>query len=1119
MKTFIFLLCTSVFSFTSVNSFSQEKVKIDADKVMTVDQVFLLIQGQTKFRFLYPQDLFLGAPKVHLKKGIVKISKLLKESLSGSNVYYQLTDKNTIVIKKYDANQANNSLQDIPISGIVTDKDGEPLPGASILEKGTLNGVQSDFDGKFKLEVSNQNAILVVSYIGYKTQEVSVANKRNLTIKLLEDTASLDEIVVVGYGTQKRESVTGSVATVKSDQLVKVPAANTTAVLAGRLPGLIVNQTSGRPGSDTANINIRGFSEGALLIVDGFQRNFTQLDPNEIETITILKDAAAAVYGVRGGGGVILVTTKRGKIGKPVISYNNTYSLTSNTNYPELANYQEYKALVQNSRTGPGDYYFPDGNVQPLAGFITPERLEALENGTDPGTNWWDVVTRKATPLQQHNLNIRGGSKEVRYFASLGFLDQGTIWRSGDFGYKRYNSSINLDANINDNLSADLTVGWRRENRESQNSATPGDFFSALYAHPAFPSSLPDGRIPNVSIQNPYSPQAATIKDLSGFRTNLLEVLNANIGLKYKIPNIEGLEVEGKMAILKSHRRIKNVAKAYDVWYYDGTDFTSRSDRLNNALQDRYDEFERLTSQISLRYNKQLGDHNLGALVLFERQQEFSEFFNSSNADLLSAASPYLNNANPSDFAGGGSASELGRNGLVGRLNYGFKGKYLIEGVFRIDKSSLFPKASRTGYFPAVSLGWVASKESFLENSNTISNLKLRASYSRLGNDIGAGYDYIEGFNITGGYQIAGNFQQGIRTLAFPNPLLTWQESDLYNVGLELGLFNNKLNFETDVFYRKRFNILSQDLDNQVLPQNVGVDPPARNLNIRDNRGFETRISYRNTFKELKLNVSANASWAREKFVRQISQQEFDDPDRTRIAKRDGEWVNRTFGYVFDGFFKDQQEIDSYNGVIDFDGGDPDMNSNVIPGDIRVKDINGDGLIDDRDRVVIGRGGTPEIIFGLNTQLEWKGFDFTMFWQGAANFEQSITLDERSTITTTGGPRTPFKYLVGRVWTPETSDTASFPVDNQSALNYADANIDIYRIDSKYVRLKNLVIGYSLPKDAIKSLGATNLRLYLSGTNLLTFDKLGFYPFDPESGDRTSYPVQKVYTLGFNVSF
>ncbi len=1137
MRVSIFLFCTTFFALSPNSVISENsKLKITENKLLSVHEVFHLVMAQTDYEILYEDDIFKDLPKVEIKKGTITTNKLLKRSLPEE--YDIIVTNNKILIKEKES-VVDKKIQQLQVSGIITDKSGQPLPGANIIEKGTSNGVQTDFDGNFSLVVTNENAILVISYLGFKTQEVSVNGQSNIQISLEDSTAALDEVVVVGYGTQKKANITGSVATISTKDITVVPTSNVTGTLAGRLPGLIVDQNTGRPGSDIAGLFIRGFGannnnntdlippqqeERPLYIVDGFIRNFVQLDPNEIESITILKDASAAVYGVRAAAGVVLVTTKRGKIGKPEITLNSNYTMNTNTTFPEYANYLQYKKIWELRDDG-GD---AAADVNPASGFITTERFNALESGANPGTDWWRSVTKNITPMYNHSLSVSGGSEKAKYFVNLGFLDQGTIWKTNDEAYKRFNATINLDAKISKNLKATVNFGWRREERESING-NQGDFFSIGFAHPAMPIDIPGGLNPIVNPSNGWSPVVTTNRELGGYEDRTDDIFNGGFGLDFEVPGIKGLTFGFKAGILEEFRDIEELNKPITLFAQGDNGLLEQVVSEFTTLRNFNFRNSQFTTQLSANYNVQLGKHDIGALLLRETFEQNNKNFGVTG-NIVTENLLLITTADPTALTLAAGGSEYGRVGLVGRLNYNYDQKYLLEFSFRNDQSSYFPEATRTGFFPGLSVGWIASNEGFFENVNFINRLKFRASAARLGNDEANVYDYIEGFNIIpiatnpngslqpstngnaiyNGYVFDGDYQLALRSLGTANPAITWQQADLFNAGVEMSFLKNKLSFEFEVFYRERFDLLALDNTNINIPTTAGSDEPLRNIESMNNRGFESILSYRDQIGELNFNIRGNVSWTREKYGDQVEITQ-GDVDLDRISLLSGQWVNREFGYVFDGFFT-QDDID--NLTLDYNG----QNNLLGPGDIKVKDINDDGIIDDRDQVVVAKSNVPEWQFGLSTEFAWKNFDMTMFWQGAAGFHQEMTAEERGLNIPQNGPRTPFAYLADNIWTPENQGVgAEFPVDLIGPTN--NFSLDKYWINSSYVRLKNLAIGYTIPSDVVSKMGASKLRLYVSGTNLLTFDSMGLYPFDPESGGRNVYPNQKAYTLGINLTF
>lgn len=1117
MKLIVLFIALSVWQLSASESYAQNaKISLNL-KNATLKEVIQSIEKQTEFVFFYSNEEIDTNKKVDINKRNSDIAEVLNTILS--NYSYRIENRKILLMPK--AIQQSSSK----IKGVVKDAAGETIIGANVMVKGTSNGTITDMNGDFMLNAS-PNDILVVTYIGYQQQEIPLKGKTFVNIVMQEDAKALDEVVVVGYGTQKKLSVTGAVASVSAEELTKVPTSNVAQNLAGRLPGLIVSQTTGRPGADNPTIKIRGFGsndkngvqkESPLVIVDGVQRDFSQLDPSEIESITVLKDASAAVYGVQASAGVLLVTTKRGKEGKPAFSYSGSLSMTEATQMPQLANIKEWGDALKYS-----SYYVEPSNpalngnmiLADLVGRITPERLASLADGTNPGTNWQDVVTRDFAPVHQHNFNVRGGTETVKYFVSAGFLNQGTIWKSGDFNYERFNFSMNLDTRFSKNLTGAFDIGWRRQTDNQSNADGTGDMDLIEYAHPGYPSSIPGGRLGIVTHENAYSPIVATTADLGGYKKAIVDVLNASGTLNYNIPWVKGLSAKGMMGIYKTHQNTKALKRAYSLYAWDGTNFNNelKGNGGSNDLSERNDQFQRVTTQLSLSYARDFGKHSVSGLVLWETLNEMSTNYTAIGKGLLSPEVPYLFASNTDLRDAGGSASEFGRSGIVGRVNYNFSDKYLVELSMRSDASPYFPKNTRRGFFPGISLGWRLSEEAFMKKVNFFDNLKLRASVSQLGNDMANSFDYIEAFQILGvarGYLFDNKYQTGIATTGTPNFDITWQKVNMYNVGIDATLFNNSLTMELDFFYRYRYDLLAKDDQNTKLPSTVGDNVPYKNIESRDNRGIELTLGYKKHLGDVFFNVTGNVTWTREKYRDNIALQEYSDPDLARINKKTGQWVNRTFGYVFDGFFNNKEEI--ANADIDYSGGNG--NASIKPGDIRLKDLNGDKKIDERDQVIIGRGDMPEITFGANLSVEWKGFDLTAFFQGASHFEKNMNGLQRAV----DKGRVPYKYLVDNAWTPENTGRAMFPVDGQGVTN--KGNIDIFRVDATYLRMKNLVLGYTLPKKLVSKIGVSNLRFSVSATNLFTLDNMGVYPFDPEGSDRTQYPIQRTFSGNINLTF
>jgi len=1101
MRISAFLLFIGILQVFASDSYSQVTRLTLSMSDATINQVLEEIEAQSEFYILFNHQLVDVNRKVNIQVSNKKISNILTGIFKDTDVEYLVMGRQIIlspeeilhenVAKKQWAQDA------VEVTGTVTDEEGNPLPGVNVIIEGTQTGTITNADGGYIIEVDEFNATLIFSFVGYDNQAAEISGRAVINITLAEKIVDLDELIVVGYGTQKQKSLTGAISQINSDELTVAPSNSVTTTLAGRLNGLVAKQSSGGPGA-IPSLSIRGFNtagESALVIVDGIERSFDQLDPNEIESVTILKDASAAIYGARAASGVILVTTKRGKIGKPIITLNSSTSLQSSLGYPGTIDAKTFL-------THPLITAVPS---------ISDTRREGILNGTIPSTSFQDELLRKYSLLNQHNMNIRGGNDIVKFFVSVGYMNQGSGYETGDYPFNRFNTSSNLDIKISENLTASLDMGFRRSTAEVNPYGTyDGAFNMMQLCWPVYPIYNSDGSLSVSYASSQHSGTAMTSEAIAGMDRTKSDVFNGSMALKYKINSIPGMTVEGKMALLSSNDFNKDFFKKYETFVeYDGVIQKAATNNSNGpTLSEQTRRSQRITSLLGVRYDRYFNEHYVSGQLFWETLNDESNYFWASRDKLISAEIPYLFSGGSGNQQNNGNASQDGRSSFIGRVNYSYAEKYYITGTLRADAVPRFPSNSRWGYFPGVELAWRLSDESFLENSKVVDYLKLRLSAATLGNDNTNGaYDYIAGYSIRPSasqwYYTGNTLQPAISTLGIPNLNITWQESAIYNMGIDAH-FLDKGNLFTslDVFYRKRTKLLAAA--NSQIPGTVGASLPLTNINSRDNRGFEATIGYKGG-DEFRYGVTANVSWTREKYIH-YEEPEYTSEDDIRFRQLSGNWVNRTMGYVFDGFFNSQEEIDN----------DPISYSyNPRPGDIRYVDFNGDGVVDGNDRTVVGKGGTPEWMIGMNFSAEWKGFDFTMFWQGAAGFMQNMSNWER--IINPIMNRLPYNYVVDNVWSEDNKENARFP---ERWTSWNRTVTDEYLIDSKYLRLKNLIIGYTIPKSAISKVGIEKLRVYMSGTNLLTIDNMGIYgEFDPENSGFGSYPNNRLFSFGLNLSF
>ncbi len=978
------------------------------------------------------------------------------------------------------------------INGMVSDKNG-PLPGVNIMVKGTSNGTQTDFDGKYSLNNISSTDILVFSFIGFVTQEITMGNQTTMNVILQEDTQSLDEVVVVGYGTQRKSDLTGAVSVVKGDAVNIAPTPNLTQNLSGKLTGVITRQVSGNPAGDNDNeFLIRGQStfgnNSALILVDGIERSIDRIDPNAIESITILKDAAsAAIYGARAANGVVLVTTKRGATGAPSISFNSTFGFQSAANVPEVLNAGQFAEFYNEARANIGD-----------TPAFTDEQVRQYQDGTLPSTNWWDEVIRKSAPIQQYGLTVSGGGQKVRYFTSLGMLDQKGLYETSSF--KRYNVRANIDVDITNRLTFAIDLAGRRE-EISDSSNEP--FGSLLNAQPTSPAYVPDSVEPGGLNYNGVniSPIGEALR--SGYNRTNWAVFQGNLKLDYDIP-IDGLSTTFKYSYDHSFRTDKDFERPYTFYVFDPVNdiYNAFPSLTNITLEERYEQPIRQTTQFFLKYNKDFGKHKIGGLFVFE-QVDFSR--NNIKARREGFISPALDQllAGGSIESSDGGGFEEARQGYIGRFTYSYADRYLFQANVRHDGSNIFPKNGRWGTFPAFSAAWKISEENFLKNVNFIQSLKVRASWGKFGNDRVSAFQYLSAYEFRLGSVIGGAFNPGIRDTGVPNPNITWETATDKNLGVDFSLFSGRLSGEFNVFNKRTEDILLP-LTGKI-PETFGGALPDTNQAITENKGFEVVLTYKDQIgKDFNFTISPNITRAQNEV---IFRAEADDvPDR---IKRTGRPFNQIFGFTDAGLFKTQAEIDNW---ADQDG---QGNASINTGDIKYVDLNNDGIIDGEDISHIGKSVIPEIIFGLNLSANYKNLDFSASFQGATEFNSYAFLGAFGLGSNAIKERVVNAFREGNENAPYPRTYFNDPPNNTRTSTF-------WMIDGSYVKLRNVEIGYTLPKTVLEKLGLSTCRFFVSGNNLLTISKYDFFdPERPSQGDANIlyYPQLSRVNFGFNVNF
>ena len=993
------------------------------------------------------------------------------------------------------------------ITGTVVSTDGDSLALVTVSVKNSNLSVLTDEKGQYSIRVSELRPTLVFSFVGYENQETVVNGSSTIDASLTPTNGNLNSVVVVGYGTQKKANVTGSVATISARELSVVPAANVSTLMYGNLPGLIPVQRSGQPGNDDVSLSIRGFSN-ALVVVDGIVgRDLNRLDPNEIESITVLKDASsAAVYGVSGGNGVIVVTTKKGKLGKPEFNYTMNYGVQTVTRYPRLVNSEEFAILKNEASVNIGG-----------APVYTDEEIEKYRLGTDPNYpnfDYYDYFVRDYTPQRQQNISVRGGSEKIKYFFLLGEIKQESMWEGGNQDYAKYNFRSNVSAQINDDLEIAIDFGARSDNRNNlvQDSYLMASWLQ--YQWPIYNPKTPDGKMAATN----YALSAYLDKDLTGYLQNDRNAFQGTLNINYKIPFVDGLSVRITAARDLLFENQKFWQKQYGLYSYNTATQTSEQTGARDLNQLVLNEWRSSATRLqgSLNYSRTFLDrHNLKALLLYEEMEDRATDFSATRINYVVPidqifAGPDLNKNN------GGGASDNGRQSVVGRLNYDFSGKYLFEYSFRYDGSARFPVDKRWGFFSGVSAGWRISEEKFFrDNVNAINNLKLRASWGQNGRDSTGNFQFLTGYSYpSGSYILGGNVvTNGMEETGLPNPNITWELTRMLNIGLDLSMWNRLLELEADVFHRTRNGLLAQR--NLQLPSTFGANLPFENLNSDDTKGFELVLRHNHQIRKIRYTISANVSFTKSKWDH-FEQREFTSQDDNWRNNVEGRWQNRFFGLKAVGQFQSQEDINT--SPIQ----DARQNSTLRPGDIKYDDLNGDGVIDTYDSQPIGRGETPEINYGLGINVGWKNLSVSMNWQGASNFNVNQT---DNLIAPFNNDMSSYAYFMDRWHRADSKDPNSewIPGKYPSTINNGAPNNRLFSSfwlkDATYLRLRALNISYSIDAAPLKRIGIKSLALSVSGYNLITITGLDYIDPEAPSGRLSYYPQQKTYNAGINLTF
>lgn len=1117
INVFLFVACFQVFAESSY----AQPITLSVKNV-PFQKVLKEIKKQTGFNFICTTEQLELVGKVSLDVRSLPLQQALQECLQKTALTYSIVE-NTIIIKQKmpvdepAAEKKELAPADVVLKGKVTDDSGLPLEGASISVKGTGKGVSADANGDFSITVPETSSmILVVSFVGMENKEINVKGLSTIKVALNRMDVQQQEVIVVGYGSQKKATVTGAVAQVGSKALQSAPAPNTSQLLVGRMPGLIAKTENGLPGADNANLQIRGYGS-ALVIVDGLPTPFNRIDPNDIESVSILKDASAAIYGARAGNGVILVTTKRGKNGAPQISYTSTFTYQMPSAFQKTVNAGDWAELRREAALNYG--------LNP--GEFTEDVVNKYKAGVEANYksyNWRDALFRAGAPMLQQSITVSGGTPNLKYFGSLGVTDQQSVFTSNGYYYKRYNSRLNVDATIAKNLSLRFDMQYRF-GQEQQVGSIEDVMVDFSTAQPRYAPTLPDPTKNAYTGFQGRNPVLRTDDSRKGYNRTSSNFFNGQIGLNYKFPFVEGLRLGADLLISQSADYTKNFNTPAEVYAYDyDTKAYTYMANMGNfiSLRETSARYYQIYPMLKLNYDKEIGNHRISGMAIAEQLQNGGNSLMAYRRDLLSPSVQQLFSGGQDFQENDGTQSKMARVAYIGKLNYDYNGKYLAEFILRADASANFPKNSRWGYFPGISAGWVFSKEKFMDKTASwLYNGKLRMSYGQSGNDGTSQFSYLTGYDIdANGFIIGSTSYKTISTTGLPNPDITWENITNYNVGLDLSFFKGKLTFEANVFYRIRDGILATQ--QRAIPSTFGASLPPVNLNKQSNRGFELMIDYRPKIRDVQLSIMPTFTLTKNRWDYR-DETAYTDPDQIRIYKLTGKSANLSWGYKSDGIFMSQGDIDKLGFNQDGVG-----NSSLKPGDIRYKDLNKDGLLDWRDQDVIGKGTFPEVTYSLVTSATYKGFSLEMLWQGSTGFNFYVTGAAASMFS---NESIPYDYQYTYRWQPDPSNPTSninpraqLPA---SSLGLNPNNIkrsDFWMKDATFIRLRNVNLSYTINSNWMKKVGFKNFQVFASATNLITISKLGFYKntFDPDAnvnGEGRNYPIHKNISGGLRVSF
>jgi len=1134
MKITLFLLIFCVSSAFCITSYSQTaSLTLNMNNV-TVEDVLNKIEEESEFRFLYNKKLVDVENKVNISTKDENISGVLDKIFNGKNISYTVIDRQIVLSRKPEKYESTigGALQQSPsIKGVVVDKSGETLVGVSVTVIGATTGTITDLDGKFTINAPI-GSTLKFAYLGYTSTETKVNDLQELRIVMNEDTQELETVVVVGFGTQKKESITGAISAISGDELMTTNAATTSTALAGKIGGINTRMADGRPGNGT-QIRIRGMGT-PLYVIDGVQKDegqFNNIDPNDIENISVLKDAAAAIYGVRAANGVIVVTTKSGRRNtKNTVNINTSYGWQNMFKFPEPADTKTYVTAKYQSDVikKAAD---PNYNMT-----YTPEQYQKWMQGTEKGYigfDWKDFILKTA-PQYYVGANMSGGSEDINYYMALSHLGQDAIIRNYG-GFYRTNIQFNLDANLTKRLKIGASVNGRIEERKHPGVPGGDDTWQALFAiyrnlptvrpfandNPNYPAKTSAGGETNFGMLN---------YEKSGKFEETWKVMQLNLNAEYKI--MDGLSVKALGGYYFGDFYKFNHEYTYKLYRYDEpTDTYEIAHEMTNPwMEKQYDKVEETSLQATVDFKRGFDKHTLSVVAGVEgtkRKNPSLWLHDRPSANAIDNMYPWTM-AEINDYL---DRTES-RAGFIGRVNYDYDGKYLLELIGRYDGSWKFPKDDRWGFFPSVSVGWRISEEPFWNSlRNTVNNLKIRASYGIVGDDGTSGYsayDYLSGYKYNeGGAVLDGEWVAGSQNRGLPVRTLSWMEAKIFNTGVDFGFLDNRLTGELNYFTRKLDGIPDNKYD-VLIPTETGFEAPKENLNSEMIKGLDGTLTWRDRIQDFNYAVSGNFTFARRYDWHQYKPRFGNSWDYYRNSK-DERYGYINWGFQVIGRFEDWEKIANYPVNVDRKG-----NTTIRPGDFIYKDVNGDGIINDMDQRPIGyrseedagKDITPYLNYNLTFNFEYKGFDLGLTF-GGASFA-SFFLDYELRKPFHDGGNNPQFYLSNQWHLSDVNDPNSelipgkYPTILEGNADHSNYwRNDFWLKNVNYLKLRNLEFGYTFPKSWLTRAKIQKVRIYTSMQNLFSIDNLDDIDVDPEitKGSGVQYPTNRVFSFGCNLTF